>query len=234
MFMKSFHQSKYGFVKVFILGTILWCAWQGDVILSETSPKSPDLFKISILPFKNISAVYGENENIRCPICGKIFLIGEVAENASEILTEHMFFLLQGRKDLLLIPTGQAQGVWEGILSGNQRAMSERELLIKTGQTLGVDAVMVGYLYRFRDRIGNQYSVDSPASVAFDVHLIRVPDGRVLWSGHFDETQRSLSEDLFQIGTFLQRKARWITAQEMAVSGLENIIRTLKPKIRNE
>ncbi len=235
MFKKSFRKNNYRFVLIFIIGAMLWCACKKDVIYAETYPASPELPKISILPFKDMSAVYGEQENIRCPICGKIFLAGKVAENASNTLTEYLHFLLQDRKDLLLIPAGQAQGVWEEVLSRSQGTLSERELIIKTGQALGVDAVIVGHIYRFRERVGNQYSVDSPASVSFDMHQIRVSDGRVVWSGHFEETQRSLSENLFQLGTFIQRKARWITAREMATSGLENIIRTLRPStIRNE
>jgi len=53
-----------------------------------------------------------------------------------------------------------------------------------------------------------------------------VVDGRVLWSGHFNETQRSLSEDLYQLETFIKRKASWITAREMAQAGLEDILDT--------
>lgn len=234
MLKKTFHNNKGGLVKVFIIGLILWSACKADVLLSETSQTPSDMVSISILPFKNMAAVYGENQNTRCPICGKIFITGEVAENADRMLTDHLFFLLKERKDISLVPIGQARGVWAGLLSESNRTLSERELVIKTGRALEVDAVMVGHLYRFRDRIGNQYSVDSPASVAFDIHLIRVSDGRLVWSGHFNETQRSLSENLFQLGTFLQRKARWITAQEMAISGLENIIRTLRPAIDNE
>ena len=74
--------------------------------------------------------------------------------------------------------------------------------------------------------MGTEYAVSSPASVAFDLHLIRVKDGRVLWSGHFDETQRPLSDNLFHLGAFLQRKAKWVTAKEMAVSALENMLKT--------
>ncbi|MBW2247657.1 MAG: hypothetical protein JRF62_10810, partial [Deltaproteobacteria bacterium] len=81
-------------------------------------------------------------------------------------------------------------------------------------------------IFRFRERVGGKYSVDLPASVAFDIHLIRVSDGRLLWNDHFDETQRPLSENLFQLGPFLQRKARWITANEMAVSGLKDVLKS--------
>jgi hypothetical protein len=48
-----------------------------------------------------------------------------------------------------------------------------------------------------------------------------------LWIGHFDETQRSLSENLFNIGEFLKRKGAWVTVNKMAVSALEDMLQTL-------
>lgn len=190
--------------------------------------------KILIFPFKDMSAVYGENVNTHCRICGKMFMTGKVAEGADSMLTEQLFVFLKDRKDIELIPTSQAQGVLSDLLSGNKNSLSERNLLIETGRVLDADAIMAGYIYRFRERIGTKYSVDLPASVAFDIHLIRIADGRLLWSRHFDETQRSLSENLFQLGTFLKRKARWITAQEMAVSGMENILKSFKSEEYSE
>ena len=62
--------------------------------------------------------------------------------------------------------------------------------------------------------------------MTFDLLLIRVADGRILWSGRFEETQKSLSENLFNLGTFVRRGARWISAEEMAHSGLEQMLQT--------
>ena len=203
-------------------------------MVKENIPPPFGIKKILIFPFKDMSAVYGGNVNTRCQLCGNIFMTGKVAEGADRMLTEQLFVFLKDRKDIKLIPTSQAQGVLSDLLSGNKNSLSERNLLIETGRVLDADAIMAGYIYRFRERIGNKYSVDLPASVAFDIHLIRIADGRLLWSRHFDETQRSLSENLFQLGTFLKRKGRWITAQEMAMSGMETILKSLKPEEYSE
>ncbi len=110
-----------------------------------------------------------------------------------------------------------------GLLAGSKKTLQERNLQLEIGRALNADAIFAGYIYRFRERVGGEYSVDLPASVAFDIHLIRVEDGRVLWSAHLDETQKPLSDDLFRLGLFLRRKAKWITAKEMAISGLEDM-----------
>lgn len=182
--------------------------------------------KILILPIQDMSAIYGANKDVRCPVCGKVFTTGTVSRGAADMLTEQLFMILNKRKDFQLIPSGHAQGVMSDLLAGSQKEINEKELQIETGRILHADAVLVGYLYRFQKRIGTEYAVDSPASVAFDLHLIRVKNDHVLWNGHFDETQQPLSDNLFRLGAFLKRKAKWVTAKEMAVSALENMLKT--------
>jgi TolB-like protein len=226
MYKNNLKNKATAWIKIFLLTGILCLpACTKNVVIKENILSTSGKEKILIFPFKNMASVYGENVNIRCPICGKVFMTGEVAEDADRILTEQLFDLLKDRKDIQLIPASQSQGVVSDLLSEDQKNLPERDLLVKTGRVLKADWVLSGNIFRFRERVGGKYSVDLPASVAFDIHLIRVSDGRLLWTDHFDETQRPLSENLFQLGAFLQRKAKWITANEMAVSGLKDILK---------
>jgi len=223
--MKSL-QTYNGLLKAFLLtGMVFFSACGGDTIVKGNPPNLTGIEKILILPFKDMATVYGESANGRCPVCGKVFTTGEVAEGAAVMLTEYLFDLLKDRKDIELIPSSQAQGVMSELLAGSNKTVQERDLQLEIGRSLNADAIFVGYIYRFRERVGNEYSVDLPASVAFDMHLIRVMDGRVLWSAHFDETQRPLSDDLFRLNLFLKRKAKWITAKDMAISGLKDMLK---------
>lgn len=213
-------------LKVFLLTGILFLsACGGDNIVKEKPPNLSGIEKILILPFKDMASLFGESVNGRCPVCGKVFTTGDVTESAVVMLTEHLFTLLKDRKDIELIPSSQAQGVMSGLLAGSNKTLEERALQLEIGRALNADAIFAGYIYRFRERVGGEYSVDLSASVAFDIHLIRVEDGRVLWSAHLDETQRPLSDDLFRLNLFLRRKAKWITAKEMAISGLEDMLK---------
>ncbi len=112
------------------------------------------------------------------------------------------------------------------LLSPDRGQPSELELVLETGRQLSADAVLMGRVYRFRERLGSAYSADSPASVSFDVLLISMEDGRVLWHGRFEETQQPLSENLFTINSFFKRKARWLTAEELADDGLREVLTT--------
>ncbi len=213
-------------LKVFLLtGIVFFSACGGDNIVKEKPPNLTGIEKILILPFKDMASVFGESVNGRCPVCGKVFTTGEVAESAAGMLTEHLFILLKDRKDIELIPSSQARGVMSGLLAGSKKTLQERNLQLEIGRALNADAIFAGYIYRFRERVGGEYSVDLSASVAFDIHLVRVEDGRVIWSAHLDETQQPLSDNVFQLNLFLRRKAKWITAKEMAISGLEDMLK---------
>jgi hypothetical protein len=87
--------------------------------------------------------------------------------------------------------------------------------------------VLVCFLYRFHERIGSRYAAEAPASVAFDLYLLRSVDGRVLWQGRFDETQRALSENLLDFNKFMKRKG-WISANDLALAGLDDLFDTLR------
>ena len=214
------------YISFFIVTSLLF-ACKSSVPVRETAALPLTNGKLLILPFKDMSAIYGENVSVRCPLCGNIFMTGEVIDNAEDFLTQSLISLMESRKGVELIPSGQAQGVWSEMLSRDEDRLSERDQIVETGRILGADTVMAGYVYRFRERIGTGYSVDSPASAAFGVHLVDVTSRRILWTGHFDETQRSLLENLFKIGAFLKRKCTWSTVNEMAVSALEDMLKTL-------
>jgi len=227
MYKNKLQNKTIGLIKIFLLTVMLFLpGCKTNVVVKENVLPPSGIKKILIFPFRNMFAVYGENVNYRCPICGKVFMTGKVAEYADNMLTEELFVLLKDRKDIKLIPASQHQGVMSDLLSEGKKKLPEQDLLVEAGRALDADAVLAGHIFRFRERVGTRYSVDLPASVAFGIHLIRVADGRLLWDGHFDETQQSLFENLFHLGSFLRRKARWVTANEMAVSGLKDILKT--------
>ncbi|MBW2199699.1 MAG: hypothetical protein JRF71_02540 [Deltaproteobacteria bacterium] len=220
-------RNKTGFsITLLITGLFLLSACQSHSTATEnpSSTKRPE--KLVVLPFKDMASIYGEGVSVRSPLSGKVFMTGEIVQGANEILEQHLISLLRARNDFILIPTSQAQGVLSGLLKNYEDTLSDRNIAVKTGIALDVDAVVLGYIYRFSQRVGARYSAKFPASVAFDIYLIDVETGRILWRGNFDETQRPLSEDLFQVGTFIKRKGGWITAKEMAHSALDKIFLT--------
>jgi hypothetical protein len=95
------------------------------------------------------------------------------------------------------------------------------------GKELGADAVLYCKINRFRDRVGNDYSADIPASVAFTMSLVRVADGAVLWRYSFDETQQALTENLFSFSLYRSEGMKWLTASELMKYGLKRAVTDL-------
>jgi len=80
---------------------------------------------------------------------------------------------------------------------------------------------------RYRERVGEEWGVKSPASVSFVIDLWDVRRGDIVWSGRFEETQRPLSENIFALGGFAQRGARWLKAEELALEGVKTAVAEL-------
>ena len=46
----------------------------------------------------------------------------------------------------------------------------------------------------------------------------------MIWTARFDETQKSLSENIFAIGEIGQRGIRWLTADQLTEEGVKKAI----------
>jgi hypothetical protein len=193
-------------------------------VASDPAPPTSGTEKVLILPFKDLAAIYGENANIRCPLTGRLFMGGPIPAAIPGIMTTRLHNLLESETAYGLIPPGRLDQ--EGDARQPAALASSKDLAV-AGRRAGADLVMIGHLYRFRERVGKKFAVETPASVAFDVHLVRVSDGRLLWTGYLDETQHSLSENLFNLEMFLEREGQWVTAQEMATKGLDHVLRPI-------
>jgi len=88
----------------------------------------------------------------------------------------------------------------------------------------GYGCAVLGRVERYEERIGSDWSVYRPASVAFKVILMETATGRVLWKGSFAEAQQPLSENLLALKQFVSRKARWVTAADLSETGFKGLV----------
>ena len=190
-------------------------------------PSEPiKLGDLLVMPFQNLHETCGIDINFRCPFAGAMHQVSEIKDGAVEYMTDNLFTRLQEREELSLIDPGQGLGARSTVLSKSSRELTEKELILETARTAGAESVIVGRVFRYRERVGTAFSVETPASVAFDVLLIRVADGQLLWVGRFNETQKALFDNIFRLRLFIKRSARWLTADELADSGLEVVLRS--------
>jgi hypothetical protein len=103
--------------------------------------------------------------------------------------------------------------------------------LRRIGEQVYADAVLTGRMLRYRERVGGDIGVKSPASVAFILDLVDVQRGDVVWSARFDETQKGLSENIFALGDIRERGIRWLTAEQLAQDGVRKLVNQLHQAI---
>jgi len=92
---------------------------------------------------------------------------------------------------------------------------------VRLAGKLGARFVVLGALVRFRQREGSALGVTSPASVAYQVALVRAADQAILGTDRFDYTQQSLSENLLDLPRFLKAGGRWMSREEILEGALE-------------
>ncbi|MBI4514718.1 MAG: hypothetical protein HY699_02750 [Deltaproteobacteria bacterium] len=96
------------------------------------------------------------------------------------------------------------------------------------GKAVGADGVLYGSVSRLREREGSEYGARRPASVSFRLALLAVASGQTVWQGSFDQTQQSLSANLFNWWMFWRAGPRWFTAAELTRLGVEQQLAELE------
>ncbi len=164
-------------------------------------------------------------DTVRDPISGSVFMAEPVPQGVVRHMTDVLFNKLVDDERFGLVSPGQARGVFSKLVDSDRHVgMSPVSIAQAVGRSFNADAVLGGFIYRWREREGGDYAVNRPASVAFNLHLIRPSDGAILWKSKYDKTQRSLSENLFDLSTFVEGRGRWMTAEKLAMIGLEKLL----------
>ena len=212
---------RYWIVLCFLLWTFLWIVLLGGWSRAWAEQKPA----LAIVPFF-AERIEDPAKGAVCPICGGVYGRGNLAPGARDTMTR----LLQQKMDpsgaFRVIPSERVEEVLSKVEKASLKEKPAQAAL-GIGKELGADFVMIGFVFRFEERVGSTMGVEKPASVGFDIHLLRLRDGKVVWTGKFDETQRPLSEDMRKIGSFLRRGAIWVTAQELASDGMSEMLKKL-------
>lgn len=224
---------KLAFAVVVLLGHGLVLS---NFSLADSADKTPALSesdtidRIVVIPFQNMMQAQGINRTVRGPVTRKVFITGMVAPEAELIMDHELQKLLShnGATQWHSLDVAEAAHLFSHTHSAD---------LIKQLQILGqrekADAVLVGYLYAFREREGGDYGAQTPAHVAFELALVHVESGAIMWRKGFSETQRALNENLLEIGKFIKRKGRWVTARDMGRQAMQQMLKTLPRAVRH-
>jgi hypothetical protein len=115
-----------------------------------------------------------------------------------------------------------------------RRAKGVVDRAVALGKEVGADGVIFGRVYRFRKRVGTEYGASQPASVWFELGLVRVSSGEIVWKGSFDKTQEPLTSNLLNWWMFWRAGPRWLSAGELAGLGIDRMFEDLTETVNAE
>ncbi len=219
---------KIGCITVLVL--VVWVVLLTTVWAQEKNAENTKTsVRVAVISFQPLTAGEGQENTVICPISGIGYSCGKILKGAENIVEEVFVDKLHELKGVELVPSDKVQDVYKRIASESLK-QSILKVFKKVGEELGTDFLAVGYVYRYTERVGYEYGSEHPASVAFEIHLIRIADGKVIWRGFFDKTQKSLMEDVFQISSFLKGGGKWLTASQLTKQGMDKVFETF-PKL---
>lgn len=200
------------------------CASKGDV-RTTAHKKEISLQKLAVIPFQIVSPADQTSNTVRCPVSGNLARSCSTSEGVTDILEDLFLEKLKANRKFVVIPGDKTEGVYRRIQAESFKA-SPVHVIRKVGKELEVDGVVAGYIYCYRERKGYAYSAEKPASVSFEISLVRVSDGAVVWNSYFDKTQESLMENLLHISTFIKGGGKWVTARQLSAEGMDRMMET--------
>jgi hypothetical protein len=161
-----------------------------------------------------------------CPVCKRVFQWSDVPLGSENTLTKLLTQKMETMRTFTVTPPEKVEEALTGVQKEEFRKRPVT-MSVQLGRSLGADFIMVGFLFRFEERIGSSLGVERPASAGFGLHLFRLRDEKMVWEGRFNETQRPLSENLLKIVSFFRRKASWVSAEELASGGMDELLKKL-------
>jgi hypothetical protein len=180
--------------------------------------------RIGVMPF--FKGSYGSDitSSLTCPVCELTFEPDNLTSDCDRVLTGFAQDLLEIRYGDKLIPMADVKKAYRS-MPKDEFKDTPLALTQRLGKAMSANAMVVGTVWRYRDRKGGTRAVESPSSVAFAVHLVDVETGSIVWSRTFAETQRTLSENILKAPTFFERGAKWLSADELARFGMEEVFK---------
>jgi hypothetical protein len=137
---------------------------------------------------------------------------------AAEKVTQVFGNRLRSRTELLVLSWEEGARAVHELGQQNAGATTAAQAS-KVAARLSVDAVVVGRVLVYQERVGSRMGADPPATVGFEVKLVAA-DGASLWEGNYFERQQPVTADL---AGFFAHGLGFVTADELVSYGADEL-----------
>lgn len=146
-------------------------------------------------------------------------------DDVADLVSSYFAEALRGMDVRVVGPSDMAL-----VFTNKGRAMSRRDPRLAAevaAAEFGLTSIVMGEVSRWRDREGEAYGADRPAGVGFEASLFEVRQGRRLWRGRFDHTQRTITGNVFAAARYPGGGTRWLTVTELARWGASMAVQAM-------
>jgi hypothetical protein len=207
-------KARYRALPLLVLAVLLGC--------SARQPESehPPIDLLAVLPIEAVApqSTFGEEQ-------------APLPPDAGLAVTAQIYDFLAARSDFRFVADLTVQDAMQR--SSVQDAPNLTARAVALGKEVAADAVIFGTVSRFRERVGTELGATSPASVIFDLSLVDVASGEVLWKGSFAKTQEPLSSNFFNFWMFWRAGPHWFSARELAGLGVDKLLEEMTKTVRS-
>ena len=213
----------------FVAACVLAITVVGCTPAPQRITEATAITKLAVMPliYADYSARQGKEvqQVLDCQLSSMCNFDQTPLSHAEQMMTTQLSEHLADYFGDALVPQAAANRHFVTMRPGKEE--TTRELGIRMGKELGANHVMIGLIWRFQQRDGGPLSSDSPASVAFNLYLIEVASGKLLWQGQADRTQEALSDNLFNASMLFHYGMKWLTAEELSDYCIQKALTTL-------
>jgi len=185
-----------------------------------------EIDSLAVMPFASADKPVDKKKSIEEFVDCKIFGLcsWKKEDNGAKIITTLYQQQLRTKIGHKVLPTGQTEAIFSELTPGKEETLRNTAKLF--GKATRASHVLTGTVWRYTERVGNPMSAEKPASVGFNVMLVRTMDGVILWNENYDKTQNSLAENLLDAPMFVIKGMKWLSAEELASFGVEKTLRS--------
>ena len=141
-----------------------------------------------------------------------------VPPSAAEKVTQVFWNRLRSRAGLDVLSPEESGRMVRELERTNADTALER-IASKVAARLSVDAVVIGRVLVYQERVGSRMGADPPSAVGFEVRLVAA-DGALLWEGNYFERQQPVTADL---AGFFVHGLGFVTADELVHYGADEL-----------
>ena len=197
-----------------------------EVSVEKSEAFDPSAIKrVAFLPLVTVLPVE-EGQRPLCPLSKRAFDACRIEDAAQAELSRIIGqALLDSGAPVSWVPQAEINAAKDKLKNqGAENLNQHGSWQMAIGREVKADAVLLGFIYCYRERSGTAYASSAPAALAFCLHLVDPSSGKVLWSLRYADEQVPLSNNLLDLSAYIKRKGKFISVAQMAEEAAAQIV----------